>query len=436
LQAIALHVLRGIIPNLDNRIQQVGGRILESNGKLQVGAINIRFASGSLPDAVFISRLALEHVFRAYVQEIPNIRTIQGTVTGIHPDVTGHRIERVVVQLKGDSTSTIELEAAMLADCSGPATIGLKLLEKAQGTGWGPYPKISYDPKISYATGHIPIAGRLRQTLPMFTRKTDDYTTFDKLGYVKNVIPHAEQDNRMVCIIRSDENCGWGLSPDARPRSFSDYIQQVDSIWRSASNGASGEGDANRMAVMDSLRAIEDSLTEDGVAPQFKYCKMGPCYKIDYSKAPKPSNFVAIGDSVLRVNPTFGQGISKALVDVVSLNGALLDTKLLNMHEWRLPGTFSSEMIARQYPRIMHMWDSTKDSDYGRRSTELVTGESPDRGAFGRSYWRGIVRVASQGKAVAADVVRSLQLIAPPLDLLRPGLFVRAMWNVLKGTQD
>ncbi|KAG8742246.1 hypothetical protein FRC10_001733, partial [Ceratobasidium sp. 414] len=170
---------------------------------------------------------------------------------------------------------------------------------------------------------------------------------------------------------------------------------------------------------MDSLRVIESALAEDGVVPQFKFCKMGPCYVIDYSKALKPSNFVAIGDSFLRVNPAFGQGVSKALVDVASLNGALLDTKLLNTHGWSLPDSFATGMIARQYPRVMHMWDSTKDSDYGRRGTDLVAGESSDLGAFGRSYWRGIVRVASQDKAVAADITRSLHLIAPPLDLLK-----------------
>ncbi|KAG8710836.1 hypothetical protein FRC09_020904 [Ceratobasidium sp. 395] len=440
LQAVTLCILRAIIPYFDDRVHKFGGRILESNAQLQLGATNVKFAPGSLPDTVFISRLALEQMLRAYVQEISNIQAIQGAVVGIVPDVTGHRIEKVLVQLKGDSNPTTELEAAMLADCSGPASIGLKLLEKTQGAGWGPYPKISYDPKISYATALVPVVDRLRESLPIFTRETGDYSNFEKLGYLKCIIPHAEQDDRIVCIIRADDNnlmCGiggWDLSPDARPHAFSDYLQQVDSIWQNASNGASSEGNSNRMAVMDSLHVIEDALAEDGVVPQFKFCRMGPCYKIDYSTAPKPSNFVAIGDSFLRVNPTFGQGVSKALVDIASLNGALLDTKLLNARGWCLPDTFSTEMIERQYPRVMHMWDSTKDSDYGRRSTDCVTGESSDLGAFGRRYWRGVVRIASQDKAVAADIIKSLQLIAPPLDLLRPSLFVRAMWSVMRGT--
>jgi hypothetical protein len=68
---------------------------------------------------------------------------------------------------------------------------------------------------------------------------------------------------------------GWDLSPDTRPRSLGDYIQQVDSIWSNALNGVSSKGDESRMAVMDSLRAIEIALTEDGIDPEFKFCKMG-----------------------------------------------------------------------------------------------------------------------------------------------------------------
>ncbi|QRW16180.1 Chitin biosynthesis protein CHS5 [Rhizoctonia solani] len=431
LQAVALQVLRGIIPGFDSRLYKHGGRVLESNGQLQLGPTNISFKPGSLPDTLFISRLSLEKLLREYVRSIPTIEIVQGSVTRITPDVTRQRIECVTVQAKGCSSETLEFDAAMFADCTGPATIGLRLLEKTQNAGWGPYPKTSYDPKISYATALIPVPGRLKDILPIFTRHLDEYSTFSKLGYVKSIVPHPEQDDRIVCMVRSDEDhlmCGvggWNLSLEARPRSFGDYIQQVDSIWQNASDGKSAEGDASRIAVMDTLRAIEVALGEDGIIPEFKYCKMGSCYKIDYTSAPKPSNFVTIGDSFLRVNPTFGQGISKALVDVATLNGVILDTTLVpssstGMPGWGLPATFSNEMFARQIPRVMHMWDSTKGSDYGRRGTELVEGETPDIGEFGRNYWRRVIQVANKDKNAAADIIRSLQLIAPPLDLLRP----------------
>jgi endonuclease YncB( thermonuclease family) len=133
-----------MVSSFDSRVTKFGGRILESNGQLQLGPTNIKFASGSLPDTLFISRLSLEHLLRAYVREIPKIQTIQGMVAGVTPDVTGQRVQSVTVQLKGNSAPTIKFDAAMLADCSGPATIGLRLLEQAQFAAWGPYPKTSY----------------------------------------------------------------------------------------------------------------------------------------------------------------------------------------------------------------------------------------------------------------------------------------------------
>lgn len=71
----------------------------------------------------------------------------------------------------------------------------------------------------------------------------------------------------------------------------------------------------------------------------------------------------------LGVNPTFAQGISKAMVDVASLNGSLLNTTLIPIMstltkkpEWNLPAGFSADMLARQTPRVIHMWELTKDS--------------------------------------------------------------------------
>ncbi|KAF8592869.1 hypothetical protein BDV93DRAFT_567253, partial [Ceratobasidium sp. AG-I] len=152
IQAVSLLVLRGIIPDFDSRLSKFGGTILKPDGPLQIGSSSIKFAPDSLPETIFMSRLSLEHMLRAYIKEIPTIQFLQGSVTQVIPDVTGTQIQRVVVQLKDHNAKTVELDAAMLADCSGPATIGLKLLEKAEGAKWGPYQKTSYDPKITYST--------------------------------------------------------------------------------------------------------------------------------------------------------------------------------------------------------------------------------------------------------------------------------------------
>ena len=60
-----------------------------------------------------------------------------------------------------------------------------------------------------------------------------------------------------------------------RPRTLEEYIQQVDSMWQNASNGAYPEEDSGWMAIMDSMRMIEAALGEDEIVPEFKFCKMG-----------------------------------------------------------------------------------------------------------------------------------------------------------------
>lgn len=144
IHAISLQILRRIIPDFDSRVVKHGGRILKADSQLQFGPTNIKYRPETVPETVFISRLVLEEILREYVQTIPTVEVIQGLVTGVTPDNTGQRIERVTIQTKGVETRTIEVETALFADCSGPATIGIKLLEKAQGAKWGPYSKTTY----------------------------------------------------------------------------------------------------------------------------------------------------------------------------------------------------------------------------------------------------------------------------------------------------
>lgn len=60
-----------------------------------------------------------------------------------------------------------------------------------------------------------------------------------------------------------------------RTRSLEEYIQQLDSICQNASNGAYPEDNPGHVAITDSIRAIKAALEEDGIVPEFKYCKMG-----------------------------------------------------------------------------------------------------------------------------------------------------------------
>jgi 2-polyprenyl-6-methoxyphenol hydroxylase-like FAD-dependent oxidoreductase len=65
-----------------------------------------------------------------------------------------------------------------------------------------------------------------------------------------------------------------------------------------------------------------------------------------YSKhaASLPSNFVALGDAIVRLNPVSGQGMAKAAVEVIALDGAL---RRLRGGRGALPVNFAARYFTR-----------------------------------------------------------------------------------------
>ena len=90
----------------------------------------------------------------------------------------------------------------------------------------------------------------------------------------------------------------------------------------------------------------------------------GSCSKISYEQLPDhvlPCNFIAVGDSTMRLNPVFGEGVSKCAVGAVTLDG-LLRT---------LPGGPTNTSFARAYftrldNRTRHLWYACSIKDWAQ----------------------------------------------------------------------
>lgn len=93
----------------------------------------------------------------------------------------------------------------------------------------------------------------------------------------------------------------------------------------------------------------------DDLDPTYVDLKIPPCSYIQYQKAQTgaiPSNFVAIGNAVMAVNPVFGQGMAKACIGAVTLDrflGCLRKGK-------SIPTNFSKRFFALQAARIDGIW--------------------------------------------------------------------------------
>lgn len=79
----------------------------------------------------------------------------------------------------------------------------------------------------------------------------------------------------------------------------------------------------------------------------------GPSYLFKYQESKGlPTNFVALGDAVCRVNPLYGHGFAKALAGATCLNTLLNRTR----NAPTLPKTFSKDFFELHAKKIVPMW--------------------------------------------------------------------------------
>ncbi|KDQ15502.1 hypothetical protein BOTBODRAFT_293418 [Botryobasidium botryosum FD-172 SS1] len=435
-QSMSLLVLRKLFPGFDDAARKAGARILPMDLKIVMGGDTMRFDPASpLPRSVFTSRQNLETLIRDLTLLNPRIKLIQGTVIGVKPSSDGSRITSVLVRGASKDEPIQSYSAALLADCTGASRAGLKWLEKAS-PAWGRLKKaVIYDPRAIYATAIVPFPHRLRKIWPAF--QMEGYEGgYDELGFLKALNPGLGKDTRISAVLRIDGDrlmlCsgGWGLDISELPATVDDIIQHMDEQYRNAFDGREPE-----KPVMDSLKMLKVALEEDNTPVQFENFRIGPAFFIDYTTARSlPANYVALGDAVVRVNPVYGQGVTKLMIDAATLNGVLLETSLTRdaSGDLCLPAGFSKAFFAKQYPRVKHMFEDTKAQDYGFPTTQPSEGEQLGGGELQLEMFNELLRIGHEDRRVATKIWLAIQGVAPGIDLQHPKLLTRVVWRFCK----
>ncbi|KAJ7588541.1 hypothetical protein C8J56DRAFT_785461 [Mycena floridula] len=377
--------------------------------------------NGNLPKVFYPSRAGLETLIRRLVLggNFPNIRQVIGTVTGVSR--TSNTLSNVSVRT---DTGKLELEAAFVVsiDCTGPARAGLKWLER-EGFGTSDkYPKgtlpldqlaVQYHHHMHYATFYFRVPADFGVRLPI-------PGGIENCGSIYNMIPSSEIESCLIYTQRVDGN----------------IIQVMTAMWGDdfalPTNLEEIKEYARNLRVdtpiphwffqfLDELDGYTETMTSSRVT-----CK--PATHVRYHKATNlPSNWVAIGDSVMSVNPVFGQGINKGIMGIVSLN-----TMLRNIGS-NIPKDFSKTFFEMQANKIEPIWQSTKTPDYGFKSTDPIPGETLEVGSFFRWYIRRIFRLASQGDILAGSTFwHSNNFLTPRIQNLQFRLIVKVLWDTLK----
>ena len=98
---------------------------------------------------------------------------------------------------------------------------------------------------------------------------------------------------------------------------------------------------------------VRNKDSEEGT---FGLLRVPQCTLVKYEQVVNlPSNFVAVGDSIMRVNPVFAQGCNKALLGVVALDSLLRESK-----DGNFAGDFSERYFKAHAAKTMPVWNSVK----------------------------------------------------------------------------
>ncbi|KAJ7580273.1 hypothetical protein C8J56DRAFT_279035 [Mycena floridula] len=424
-QAMLLRGLEKIFPMLHAECKASSIGILPADFKTTFAGAYMRVPlahfKNVLPTSIFTSRQGLETLIRRLVfsGNYPTIEQITGTVIGVIPDPTNStKISKVVVRT---DAGNVEFDASLVVDCTGLTRAGLKWLERcgyAQPSPGSPKLalqdlRISYDQKLHYSSqiytltetlvDQIPFPGGLRNAGAVFTFLEDQP---DK-GRRFFVITKPDGPRLMLFAGQS----GNGMEPRSleEMRSYArDMVTFGDSkipewVWK----------------TMDMLEEVEETMTQSQIrVPGTSY--------IRYQQATNlPGNYVAVGDSVMTVNPLFAQGCTKAMLGAIALNNILrTETKR------HLSFNFSTRFFREQIAKIDGL--CSRLLDYGIPVTEPIPGEDLSSGAPIRSYIRRLQMLAVKDDQAALVVFNSAHGLGTLIDAFHPWLVCKILFDMAR----
>ncbi|KIY70453.1 hypothetical protein CYLTODRAFT_442013 [Cylindrobasidium torrendii FP15055 ss-10] len=424
-QPLLLNALRFMFPGWDTTCKESGIEIAPSSFKFMYwGKSPVEpktHFGGSLPNTMYASRRGLETALRRRVLDpkaYPNIVQIAGSVTGF---IVDPRFPDKVAGVKYASrdpesgTPTREILAELVVDCTGPAKGGLSWLPHAGFLE--PVKMDTYDAKMRYTTFTFHVTPELAARLPVpggFYREGG--------GFVTNH-PDSRVDNKYIGILRNEGDLlyvcagGWGRSGQS-PKTIEDVIAHCQSLKL--------EKPFPQWAL-DMLYVLQE-VEQDAVV---SHVNVGPSFLMKFHECNGlPTNFVALGDAVCRVNPLYGQGCAKAVIGATCLNTVLNRTR----SSPTLSHSFGHNFFKLQAMKLQPLWNLPILIDYGQQSTIPVEGEKKSSTDFARWYLRQIQKLSFTDESAYLPMYLAANLLgSTPIDMFHPLLVAKVMWQCIVG---
>ncbi|EJD37355.1 hypothetical protein AURDEDRAFT_188108 [Auricularia subglabra TFB-10046 SS5] len=397
-QVLLLRFARRLFPRFDEEVKDWGVLIRCADFIFSLSGYRMRF-----PDAEEIlmgPRRSIEPIFRQLICEArPEIEFVHGTATGFQLAADGS-ISAVSVRLADGTISEIE-DCALAIDCTGIAQSGLKLLSRA-------IPNLptdlraTYNADIVYSTLEYPLPLGFEETL----FKHGMPKTKGSTG-VFSYSPSPEVDTRMVALTRCDENTvvftmgGWAVDMPTNLDEIRTFAQQVK----------------NKKHIPGYFYKALDLLEPVAHLGTVFEARVTNCYKINYERAANvlPRNFVAMGDASMRVNPRFGQGVTKGAIGAITLDSVL--RKMSPTHK-----DFGKVFFQKMTPRTDGAWTGTRFADYAAPTTTPLPNETHETGWLMRWYQLQVFKTIEKNENAASAFWHILMFLAPPTDIFAPSI--------------
>ncbi|KAK0197957.1 hypothetical protein F5146DRAFT_1017606 [Armillaria mellea] len=399
LLAIGYKAMAKLFPNIEAQSKSCGLRI----ATIRAGRAGIE---------TFIRRLVLGGDYK-------NIRQIIGTVTSISRSAHNPEfIDQVTVRT---SEGTQSIPATLVLDCTGPAAAGMKWLRR-EGYGfadrYGPNQlpldelKIAYDQKLHYSTLQFRVPPELGRKLPGLPY------SFDECGVIYCNSPDPKKENRCLYSQHLDGNlvqiCFTAMGECDLPTTLEGAKECARSLVTEKPIPETF------FKMLDMLDEVKDTMT----CSQVRY--PGSSY-IKYENAVNlPANWVALGDSVMRVNPIYGQGCSKAIFGAICLDKLLRDLTVI-------PKGFSKKYFSIHSEKIKPIWMSLKASDYAFSETVPLPGETLSNGSWLRWYSKKLTVLSFNDEQAGSALWHIRSLLAPPTDAFQLGLILKVCRSLVTG---
>jgi 2-polyprenyl-6-methoxyphenol hydroxylase-like FAD-dependent oxidoreductase len=378
LLASGLNGLKTLFPNLERELIAGGavtGDVIGNVRWFQHGHFKARFHSGL--DGVLLSRPLLEVSVRRQVEQLPNVSIIANArVVGLLSD--GGSVHGVRVRRLGDPETTVVSD--LVVDCSGRG---------------------SHTPEWLGALGFAkPAADEvfvgLGYTTRVFRRLPGD------LGGDRGVIiaPTPPREMRLGFMLAMEGN-QWivglgGWLGNHAPSDLPGFIEFARSLPRSdiydVVSQADPLGEVATYAFPSSVRRRYESCTRF------------------------PAGLLVLGDALCSVNPIYGQGMSLAVMQALSLRDTLESSVALDQ-VWRPFFASAASVIDRA-------WAIAVGADFAFRG---VTGPHPAALPIVNRYMAFVHRAAAVDHVVCRAFFDVANLLAPASSLFHPSVVARVV---------